>query len=50
MEMKKSIGLIAMGVAGTLLYQQIQNGNMKKYLKDMTRTMQKTYDDLEDMM
>lgn len=54
MDMKKSMALIAMGVGGTLLYQQVKNGNMKRYLRDMkktmTRTMRKTYDDLEDMM
>lgn len=50
METKKSMALIAMGVGGTILYQQIKNGNMKKYLKNMTKKMEKTYDDLEDMM
>ena len=54
MEMKKSVALIAMGIAGTLLYQQIQNGNMKRCFRDMKKTMKqtmkKTYDDLEDMM
>ena len=54
MEMKKSVALIAMGVGGTLLYQQAKNGNMKKCFKDMKRTMkktlEKTYDDLDDMM
>lgn len=50
MEMKKSVALVAMGVGGTLLYQQVKNGNMKRYFKDMKRTMKKTYDDLEDMM
>ena len=50
MEMKKSMMLIAMGVGGTLLYQQVKNGNMKRYFRDMKRAMKKTYDDLEDMM
>ena len=50
MDMKKSMALIAMGVGGTLLYQQAKNGNMKKYFNDIKRTMKKTYDDLEDMM
>ena len=50
MEMKKNAMLIAMGIGGTLLYQQMKNGNMKKYFNDMKRTMKKTYDDLEDMM
>lgn len=50
MEMKKSMMLVAMGVGGTLLYQQMKNGNMKKYMRDMKRLAKDTYDDLEDMM
>ncbi len=58
MSMKKSMTLIAMGVAGTLLYQQIKNGNAKKCINDMEKLAKKTYedmcdnieDDLEDMM
>lgn len=58
MSIKKSMTLIAMGVGGTLLYQQIKNGNAKKCIKDMENMMKKTYedvcdeieDDLEDMM
>ena len=50
MEMKKSAALIAMGIGGTILYQQMKNGNMKKCFNNMKRSMKKTYDDLEDMM
>lgn len=54
MDMKKMICYIAMGVGGTLLYQQIRNGNAKKCIKDVEKFMKKTYDDmyddLEDMM
>ena len=54
MKMKNSMALIAMGVAGTLLYQQIRNGNAKKCIKNMEEFAKKTYDDLyddlEDMM
>ena len=46
--------LIAMGVGGTLLYQQIKNGNARKCIKDIENFAKKTYDDmyddLEDMM
>lgn len=42
--------LIAMGVGGTLLYQQFKNGNMKKMMRDVKRVSKKTIDDLEDMM
>lgn len=54
MNIKKSMVLIAMGVGGTLLYQQIKNGNAKKYIDDLEKFTKKTcddlYDDLEDMM
>lgn len=50
MEMKKNMALVAMGVGGTLLYQQVKNGNAKRWLKDMKRMTKKAYDDLEDMM
>ena len=54
MMFKKSMILIAMGVGGTLLYQQIRNGNAKKCIKNMEKfakkSMDEMYDDLEDMM
>ena len=50
MSMKKSMTLIMMGIGGTLLYQQIRNGNAKRCIQNMERVARKTYDDLEDMM
>ena len=50
MDMKKSMTLILMGVGGTLLYQQIRNGNARKYIKDMEKMLKDEMDDLEDMM
>ncbi len=50
MRMKSSMALIAMGVGGTLLYQQIKNGNARKYINKMEHFKKKTLDDLEDMM
>lgn len=54
MELRKSVVLVAMGVGGTLLYQQVMNGNAKKMVKDVKKFAKKTYDDLyddlEDMM
>ena len=44
------MALVAMGVGGTLLYQQIRNGNVKKCFKDIKKMTKKTYEDLEDMM
>lgn len=48
--MKKNMTLVLMGVGGTLLYQQIRNGNAKKYIKDMENMLKNEFDDLEDMM
>ena len=48
--MKKSMTLIMMGIGGTLLYQQIRNGNARRYIKDMESMLKNEFDDLEDMM
>lgn len=50
MNMKKSMALVFMGVGGTLLYQQIRNGNAKKCIKDMEKMLKESYEDLEDMI
>ena len=50
MSMKGSIACVAMGVGGTLLYQQMRNGNMKKMMNDVKKVSKKTIDDLEDMI
>ena len=57
MDIKKSMAFVAMGVGGTLLYQQVKNGNAKKYVGEVNKFAKKTmndmsnmYDDLEDMM
>ena len=50
MKMKSSIALIMVGVGGTLLYQQIKNGNVSKMMKKMMNAEKKAIDNLEDMM
>lgn len=50
MKMKNTVMLIAMGAGGTLLYQQIRNGNAKKCIQQMEKVARKTCNDLEDMM
>lgn len=50
MKMRNSLFLIAIGVGGTLLYQQVQNGNLRKVVKKMNRSKTKMLEDLEDMM
>ena len=39
-----------MGVAGTLAYQNVKNGNYKKILSSMDKAKTKMIDNLEDMM
>ena len=50
MKMKNTLCLIGIGVGGTLLYQQISNGNLRKMVRKMNRTKTKMIEDLEDMM
>lgn len=50
MNMKKTMYLIGLGIGGTLLYQQIQNGNLKKMVRQMNRSKTKMLEDLENMM
>ena len=50
MKMKSSIALIIAGVGGTLLYQQVKNGNVSKMMKKMMNAEKKAIDNLEDMM
>lgn len=50
MKMKKSMMMIMAGVGGTLLYQNVKNGNLKKMVSKMDRVKQKAIDDLEDMI
>ncbi len=50
MKIKDSMMLVAMGVGGTLLYQSMRNGSMKRIMNKMKDEAKKTMDDLEDMM
>lgn len=43
MSMKGSIACVAMGVGGTLLYQQMRNGNVKKYLNEIKDSLKKKW-------
>ena len=42
--------MIGLGIGGTLLYQQLKNGNLRKAVREMNRTKTKMLEDLEDMM
>ena len=50
MNMKNSLLMIGLGVGGTLLYQQIKNGNVRRVVRQMNRSKTKMLEDLEDMM
>lgn len=50
MKMKNSLYLIGLGIGGTILYQQIKNGNLRQIIRKMNRSKTKMLEDLEDMM
>ena len=52
MKSKMGIALMgaSMGVGGAALYHNINNGNMKKWIRKMNSAKTKAIDDLENMM
>lgn len=50
MKLKSSVALVAAGVGGTLLCQNIKNGNLKRMMKKMAKIDINAMKDLEDMM
>ena len=50
MKMKNTLYLIGLGVGGTLLYQQLKNGNLRRVVRNMNRSKTKMLEDLEDMI
>ena len=50
MKTKNAIYLIGLGIGGTLLYQNVKNGNLKRWTREMNRAKTKMIEDLEDMM
>ena len=50
MKTKNALYLIGLGIGSTLLYQNIKNGNVKRWTREMNRAKTKMIDDLEDMM
>ena len=50
MKTKGVICLIGLGIGWTLLYQNIKNGNLRKWTRKMNRAKTQMIDDLEDMM
>ena len=50
MKMKNSLYLIGLGVGGTILYQQLKNGNLRKIVRKVNSSKTKMLEDLENMM
>ena len=50
MKTKGAIYLIGLGIGGTLLYQNIKNGNVRRWAREMNRAKTEILEDLEDMM
>ena len=50
MKTKGAIFLIGLGIGGTLLYQNLKNGNIRKWTREMNQAKTKMLEDLEDMM
>lgn len=50
MKVKSSVALMAAGVGGAMLYQNIKNGNLKRLMKRMVKIDINAMKDLEDMM
>ena len=50
MKAKGAICLIGLGIGGTLLFQNLRNGNLRRWTREMNRAKTKMLEDLEDMM
>ena len=50
MRMNKPITYMAMGAMSVVMYQQIKNGNMQKFVRKFKNKELKMLDDMKDMM
>lgn len=50
MRIGSKMALVGLGVGGTILYQNIKNGNMKKIVRKMNSSKKQAIEDLEDMI
>jgi len=50
MKNRNALYFIGLGIGSTLLYQNLRNGNIRRWSRDMNRTKTKMLEDLEDMM
>lgn len=50
MKARNSLLLVGLGIGGTLLYQQVKNGNFRDMVRKMNRSKTQMLEDLEDLM
>lgn len=50
MKTKTAMCLIGLGIGGTILYQQVKNGNLRKMVRKMNRAKTRMLENIEDMM
>lgn len=50
MKTKTAMYLIGLGIGSTLLYQNIKNGNIRRWTRQMNQAKTQMIEDLEDMM
>ncbi len=50
MKFKNAICMIGIGVGGTILYQQIKNGNLRKIVRKMNSSKTKMLEDMENLL
>ena len=50
MKVKNTACLIGLGIMGTLLYQNIKNGNIRRWTREMNRAKTEMLEDLEEMI
>lgn len=48
MRIKSALCCIGLGVVGTIMYQELKNGNLKKMVKKMDKAKTKIIEDMEN--
>lgn len=50
MNLKNDLIWFGLGVSGTILYQQVRNGNFRKMVRNMNKAKTKMLEDMENIM
>ncbi len=50
MSFKNSLYMFMLGVMGTLLYQGLKSGDLRKMVREMNRSKTKFIEDMEDLV